>query len=259
MGGYVDEHVGAYFGGVIACITCVVFLIAFLVYLRERYYPFEEPSTKTFFELSGAAIISGREWSIFLFAFRLSAFLYFLCVGWSWNWSVEGVVEGPNNAYEYFTNWNIVFICITFLILTICSGMNIFCTSEHPIRSDPRVELFAKNAVRVHDVAGTCAFFITVVNFAALDSSDRMWNMIAHATNSIFMFFELFVNGIRPSMHSYLWNLAWLYFYLIFSWGLTGTGVKAIPYFFFATDSATSFGWYLGECLSPHISSSILC
>ena len=67
------------------------------------------------------------------------------------------------------------------------------------------------------------------------------------------MFFELCVNGLRPSMHSYLWNLSWLYFYLIFSWGLTGTGVKAIPYFFFATNTPAAFGWYLGLLLLHYI------
>ena len=245
----VDSHIGVYFGGVIACISCVVFLIGGLVYLRQRTCPLDEKETRSFLELSGSSILSGRKYSFGLLVFRICSFLYFLCVAWSWNWSVEGVVEGPNDAYQYFTNWNIVFITITFLLLSICNFAYLFVGETNPLRDNAFLELFCRNAIRIHDVAGTCALFITVVDFATLDPTDHMWNMIAHATNSIFMVFELAVNGLRPSMHSYLWNLSWLYFYLIFSWGLTGTGVKAIPYFFFATNSAAAFGWYLGLLL----------
>jgi hypothetical protein len=168
--------------------------------------------------------------------------------------------------YNYFTHWNLILLTVYFFLTTIHSVIYIISKNgylgltnppwqdvSHPLKAYPLLfgpdnayERLCKNTARLHDFAGACAIFVTIVNFGVLDSSTEMWNVVNHLTNSIFIGFDLLNNNIESSMQSYKWCISWIYFFIIFTWGLVDTGMKPWPYFFLDTDSSGVYGWYEG-------------
>ena len=158
-----------YMGGVIAMVTLEVAFIAFLIFIRDRYYPLNhELSTRgrTYFDLMGSHL--NKKYNFWLATTRIWSFLYFLTIAWAWDWAVHDD-GGADGVYFYFTHWNIVLLTVYFFVSSICSISYIFVqrNPEHVLAKNPQyalyLERFAQNAARTHDVAGTCAFFVTVI------------------------------------------------------------------------------------------------
>ena len=238
---------GSLLGGVIAMITLEVAVILILIFLRQRYNPICRREQRPFSELSGRSLVGTLVGDRVLLLFRFCSFLYFLCVAWAWNWSKAADGNSPSQKYNYFTNWNLVLITVYFLNALSCSVLHALDKVRHlSAQHHAIVEQLCRNSARLFDVCGSCALFVTVVSYGILDHSGDQWNVIAHITNSVFMIVEAAFNDLAGSMESFKFVIFWAYFYLIFTWGLVGTGVKGSPYFFLETSSATAFGWYSG-------------
>jgi hypothetical protein len=253
------------FGGVVSMITLEMVFIYGMIYLYHTRHPktINRPE-KTFFEMTGTHLLHEKyEWTNWILcATRFGSFLYFAILAWGISWARYGA----NDMYNYFTHWNIVLLTVYFFIASIHSIVYILAKNglggitnppwqdvSHPLKDYPLIfgptnayERFCKNTARLHDFAGCCAIFITVVNFGVLDSSTEMWNVVSHLTNSIFIGFDLLNNNIESSMESYKWNISWIYLFIIFTWGIVESGVKPWPYFFLNTDKSAAYAWYEG-------------
>ena len=114
--------------------------------------------------------------------------------------------------------------------------------------SDPeRRKTVALVTRRVGDVVGSCAIFITTIQYILLSPEYGFWDSLVHMTNSFFMIIEYCLNNITSHVRNIMIAYWFMYVYLIFTWIIVpGAGAKDWPYWFLDTDSAACFGWYPG-------------
>lgn len=191
------------------------------------------------------------QWNCCLLFTRLASLVFFLSVGCIWNYIQE---DGFN--YRYFTQWNIDWICVYFLLATFASVIGIINDFNlTKISSSVGESSFSKwsewisvvsNATQViFVVTGASAMFVTVVNFGLLNSQFKFWNVSNHFVTSLAILLELSLNSIPVRREHVVFNVAWALTYLLFIWpAVTLNTVREWPYDFLKTNAASSYVWY---------------
>jgi hypothetical protein len=189
-------------------------------------------------------------WNYCLLFTRLVSLLFFLSIGCIWNYIKE---DGYN--YRYFTQWNLDWICVYFLLATFASIVGIRndrkLTQTSPIEESslskwPQWIGVVSNATQViFVVTGASAMFVTVVDFGLLNPEFKFWNVSEHFMTSIAILLELSLNSIPVRTEHVVFNVAWALTYLLFIWpAVTLNTVRDWPYDFLKTNSSSSYVWY---------------
>jgi hypothetical protein len=198
---------------------------------------------------------------------RLSMYLLFLwrvaCLGFFYgNDMIAGLIHNGGSSAIYFTNWNIYLISLYYSLASIASGIGICKDSafrehvtQHQLKNRNRetVSFWADATtmlgVTVHilfEIAGSTAFFITVIDFCALNPNFVYWNVSLHFITSMSFLVELFLNSMFVRWEHVLFTVTWGLIYLIFIWPMVATGAATKwPYFFLDTEKVTVSGWYI--------------
>jgi hypothetical protein len=198
-------------------------------------------------------------WCLYLlFLWRVACFGFFFGNDMIW-----GLIHNSGNSAIYFTNWNVYLISLYYFLASIASviGMcndngyreHVQQQQQNDNRSRENQSFWtastAKFGVAVHilfEIAGSTAFFITVIAFSALNPHFVYWNVSQHFVTSMSFLVELFLNSMIVRWEHVLFTVTWGLIYLIFIWPMVATGAATEwPYFFLDTDSATVFGWYV--------------
>jgi hypothetical protein len=99
----------------------------------------------------------------------------------------------------------------------------------------------------LYQIAGSTAFFITVVAFTSLNPHFSFWNVNNHFITSMSFLGELFLNNMTVRWEHVVFNITWALIYLVFAWIMRITNVlSGWPYFFLATNTQVVFLWYVG-------------
>jgi hypothetical protein len=195
----------------------------------------------------------GHWFMYLLFLWRVACFAFFYG-----NDTIGGLIRNSGNSAMYFTNWNVYLISLYYALASIASVIGI-CKdnafrdhvqqqqhnnnnrnrANHPFWADNTTSL----GIIVHilfEIAGSTAFFITVINFSELNSDFIFWNVSLHFATSISFLIELFLNSMFVRWEHVLFTVTWGLIYLIFIWSMVATGAATKwPYFFLDTENVT--------------------
>lgn len=201
-----------------------------------------------------SGLVVGTNGCYVLLAIRLCALFFFLAIPFLW-----GYIREDGGGAHYFTTWNIDLITLYFFLASICSVFGIAYGPSNPVSDSLPVtsslnhtSVWSSHVINfgyavqiLFEVTGGTAFFVTVIDFAALDHKFGFWNVVQHFITSLMMLMELLVNHIPVRPEHFSINLTWALCYLIFIWPVVASHVLSDwPYFFLATYSSGSFGWY---------------
>jgi hypothetical protein len=199
----------------------------------------------------------GRKASqIILFLFRLGTFVFFFTMPF-----IYAYVKFGGNRSMYFTIWNIELISLYFFLATISSVIGMFYDSEfenyekqqHENEETPNHGFWSESLTKfgyaiqiLFQIAGSTAFFVTVINFATLDPAFKFWNVSAHFVTTMCFLAELILNVMIVRWEHVVFTILWALSYLIFIWPMVAEGAATRwPYFFLHTDSASVYPWYI--------------
>jgi hypothetical protein len=202
-------------------------------------------------------------WCIYLLLlWRVACFGFFFGNDMIW-----GLIHNSGNSAVYFTNWNVYLISLYYFLASVASVIGVWNDNsfwEHllqqqqshnhdNIQNRENLSFWAisttKFGMAVHilfEIAGSTAFFITVIAFSALNPHFVYWNVSQHFVTTMSFLVELFLNNMLIRWEHVLFTVTWGLIYLIFIWPMVATGAATEwPYFFLDTDSVTVFGWYI--------------
>jgi hypothetical protein len=198
-----------------------------------------------------------------LFAWRLSCFLFFFGIPF-----LYGYIHFGGNSAIFFTIWNIDLISLFYFLVTVASGIGIIYDSEFSkshsgsnIDETPDLS-FWSNSIQnfgyalqiLFEIAGSTAFFVTVVDFATLNHEFQFWNVCQHFMTTMSFLVEISLNSMIVRWEHVLFTIAWAMMYLIFIWSMTASdAVSHWPYFFLNTGTPAVFLWYPGLFLGLFI------
>mmetsp|Transcript_8578 Transcript_8578/g.12807 ORF Transcript_8578/g.12807 Transcript_8578/m.12807 type:complete len:286 (-) Transcript_8578:281-1138(-) len=230
----------------------VMVLIEFAIvvaglYVHSRYSPLPPDSRRwLIFEQrtfeSCVTSIHGEKYTALLCGLRLLFFLWFLGIGVIYKLTRKAYRGG----WEYFTNWNLVFISLYYLFAFLSSIFHIVTKYR---KDDMHVSDLVKRRVStfisIHfAVAGATALFITLVNFTLLSPRFYFFNVVSHFTTSVSFLIEMSLNNIHIHYKEFVFSFVWALLWLIIIWPSVAEGVKDWPYDFLQTDKAACFAWY---------------
>lgn len=208
--------------------------------------------------------IGTLQWNIVLLLWRLGCFLFFLIVP-----CIENYADENGYNYKYFTQWNIDWIVVYYMMATslsivgvyseIYSSKNLDQGSDEPLSGDEFATKKKSSTVEwsytfqvlghathvLFEIAGGSALFVTVIDFTLLGGRFTFMNTSLHFVTSLSLLTELCLNSIEVRWEHLLLNLGWALFYLIFIWPAVSLNtVKEWPYGFLDTSSPSCFAWY---------------
>jgi hypothetical protein len=217
-----------YFGRVVGEVIGIYIAVQLIIFLVYYFSPFSRGWQR--FQIRSIYLTSFSKSftaSMLLLLFRIGSFLYF--VG---NNVVYNFVNGVSKNYIfliYFTNWNVLLICVYFLFVSIAS-LTVLINDYQPIstfQGDSIIYLksFCYFVNIILEVTGGTAFLVTVLDFIYLNPSFHYWNASLHFANSMFLLAELILSRlvVRLDHFSFLinWPMLYLgnisYYYLLFS------------------------------------------
>jgi len=233
-----------YLGGGVAIVFCiygVIGVISLVIYLKY-YYKKEVYEFKTAYE----STIQEPYMVVVLGLYRFICFVFFLAFAGIYVWVV--IYPGSSGAknYQYYTYWNVGMAFFYYFIATIASVLGYICKPMDGKDWSPAIVYFGLFHRIIFSVAGSTAFFITVVNFSLLSSAGTFANISDHLIPSISFFVEMFLNTTTVPVYNLFymitWAIAWISFVLII---YPGTGVlNGWPYFFLKAYSPALYYWY---------------
>eukprot|EP01033_Poteriospumella_lacustris_P003161 gene3161-2326_t len=160
----------------------------------------------------------------------------------------------------FFTAWNVDLLALYFFLASVSSiigisydiGLRDF-QEAHIGHEANAVHFWSTHTLRfgyavqiLYEIAGSTAFFVTVIAFVFLNPEFQFWNVSVHFITSMVMLLELSLNNINVRWEHMLVNLAWALIYLIFCWPMVRFGaMNEWPYFFLRSKSASVFLWYI--------------
>lgn len=196
----------------------------------------------------------GKWGTYVLLLVRLCAFFYMCGV----NVVVRHTVDPMFSVF--FTAWNVDLLALYFFLASVSSiigisydiGLRDF-QEAHIGHEANAVHFWSTHTLRfgyavqiLYEIAGSTAFFVTVIAFVFLNPEFQFWNVSVHFITSMVMLLELSLNNINVRWEHMLVNLAWALIYLIFCWPMVRFGaMNEWPYFFLRSKSASVFLWYI--------------
>lgn len=232
-----------YLGGGVAIVFCIYgFIAAVCLVIYFKYYINEVYEFKTAYE----STIQKPHMVLGLGIYRLVCFLFFFIFAGIYVWTViyPGSQGGKN--YQYYTYWNVGMAFFYYLIATIASILGYFYKPVDGIEWAPAIVYFGKFQRIIFSLAGSTAFFITVVNFSLLSSAGTFSNISDHLITSITFLFEMFLNTTTVPVYNlaYMitWAILWISFILIIYPG--ADVLNSWPYFFLDSYTTAVYFWY---------------
>jgi len=232
-----------YLGGGVAIVFCiygVIGVISLLIYLK--YYQNEVYEFKTAYECT----IKRPYMVVLLGCYRCLCFVFFLFFAGVYVWVVifPGSLGGKN--YQYFTYWNVGMAFFYYLIATIASFLGYYYHIDDNNQWTVSIVYFGKIHRIFFSVAGSTAFFITVVNFVLLSDEDSFSNISDHLMTSLTFLVEMFLCTTTVPVYNLFymisWAIVWISFILII---YPGTGaLNGWPYFFLYSYTSAVYFWY---------------
>lgn len=196
----------------------------------------------------------GKMGTYVLLLVRLCAFFYMCGV----NVVVRHTLDPMFGVF--FTAWNVDLLALYFFLASVSSIIGISYDislrdfqEAHIGHEANAVNFWSTHILRfgyavqiLYEIAGSTAFFVTVIAFALLNPQFQFWNVSIHFITSMVMLLELSLNNINVRWEHMLMNLAWALIYLIFCWPMVRFGAMTEwPYFFLRSKSAFVFVWYI--------------
>lgn len=195
------------------------------------------------------------KWGTYLLLITRLASFFYMC---GMNVVVKHTIDPMFSPF--FTAWNVDILAFYFLLATLASiigisydiGLRNFQDSRIGHEANA-VHYWSKRLLRfgylvqiVYEIAGSTAFFITVISFVLLNPRFEFWNVSVHFITSMTILLEMGLNNINVRWEHMLLNLAWALIYLIFCWPMVSFGaLQNWPYFFLRTSSSFVFVWYI--------------
>jgi hypothetical protein len=189
---------------------------------------------------------------------RLLSFGYIFGVSVIANYFFNG-----GNQWYYFSLWNVELLSIYYFMALMCSVMGL-CNQPEVVKANGyhyeernKLDTHVPRKFSVHiarlgrlthillEVCGGTASMITVVNFVFLKPQFSFWNVSTNFIPLISLLLELFLNNMYVRVDHFVYNISWVWLYLIFVWPLVALGGLSFwPYPFLAADSSTCFLMY---------------
>jgi hypothetical protein len=159
------------------------------------------------------------------------------------------VQTGFANAF-YFTLWNIDAITFYYILASACSIIGLYQEKVEAGRtwtwSDTLIKVGYANQI-LFEALGSTAFFVTTVNFVALNPIFTFWNTNEHFVTSMSFLVELFLSKQSVRWEHLIFTATWALSYIVFSWPMVAFGaLDEWPYFFLDAQTPWVLAWYLG-------------
>lgn len=229
-----------YLGNGIAIIFCIyAFLASLCAFVYFKYYRDEVYEFKSSYDCT----VQKPYMNAVLGGFRVICFLFFLIFAGIYVWVI---IYPGGQGYEYFTYWNVGLAFFYYFLATIASVLGLFFKPADGEEWSPNVTMFGKIHRIAFSVAGSSAFFITVVNFTLLSSEASFANLSDHLVTSITYLFEMFLSSTTVPVYNLFYMLTWAILWISVVCILyPATGVlDAWPYFFLNASNTGLYTWF---------------
>lgn len=155
---------------------------------------------------------------------------------------------------QYFTFWNVFIIVIYYSLTTIASLIGICMGQSHADQC--RYYRFGVIVNIFFEVVGSTAIWITVVNFAFLDSTLSYLNTAPHLFTSVALLTEMLFSAMVVDGTHLIYLFTWVLLYILTIMVLyPATGeLDDWPYWFLDTTSSACYFWYTAMFLALALS-----
>lgn len=163
----------------------------------------------------------------------------------------------------YFSLWNAELLSIYYFLALLCSMIGLFSKPQPPTArssddTSGSITQWSNNTLRLgritqifFEVCSGSSAFVAVINFSFVNPEFTFWNVTAQFIPIMSLLVELLLNNMYIRADHYVYNITWLWLYLIFMWPLVALGnIPFWPYKFLAVDTPRCYLIYTALLLA---------
>lgn len=166
----------------------------------------------------------------------------------------------------YFSVWNNELLCIYYFLALLCSMIGLFSkpqpsstrgsdvsddSNEYTMHWNNNTMRLAKVTHILFEVCSGSAALVTVINFSFVNPEFTFWNVTTQFIPLMSLLVELSLSNMYIRADHYIYNISWLWLYLIFMWPLVALGtIPFWPYRFLAVDTTRCYLIYTALLLA---------